>query len=141
LRREKVFTLPADTGYRHPTLSEVPVKIAISLALSSLYAYIVYLGFIFDVEGAQNIIKLYVFAICLPVGLIAALSDDVRRMMAKNPAKPEWPMKLSLVMSLLCIGVIAWTGHMVTAVCYLIAVGCFYSAMAEVSKIRNEAHA
>jgi hypothetical protein len=137
----KGLTLPADTGYRRPTLSEVPVKIAISLALSALYAYIVYLGFICGVEGAQNIIKLYVFAICLPVGLVATFSDDVQRGLAKNPANPEWLMNLSLAMSLLYIGVIAWTGHMVTAACYLIAVGCFYSAMAEVSKIRNEAHA
>ena len=117
------------------------MKIAIRLALSALYAYIVYLGFICGVEGAQNIIKLYVFAICLPVGLVATFSDDLQRELAKNPANPEWLMNLSLVMSLLWIGVIAWTGHMVTAACYLIAVGCLHSAMAKVSKIRNESHA
>lgn len=76
-----------------------------------------YLGLISGVDGALYVVKFFVWAICLPVGL-SALSESVQKSLSKEPATGTLSRLISRLVAWSCLGVMIWTGHIATGVAW-----------------------
>ena len=93
------------------------IKILTNAALLLGMPTMTYLGFIGGIDGALYLVKFFVWAICLPVGLIA-LSDAAQKNMAKQP-RTGAPLRFAArLVAWGCLGVMIWTGHIATSVAW-----------------------
>lgn len=89
------------------------LKITVLAGLPAL----TYLGFFAGVEGARNVIQFFVWAVCLPLGLLA-LHPRVQEELAKKPESGKITEFFSWVVSLGVLVTLAWFGDVVTAVAW-----------------------
>jgi hypothetical protein len=76
-----------------------------------------YLGLLGGVDGALYVLKFFVWAICLPAGLIA-LTDAAQKNMAKEPDTGPLNKLAARLVAWGCLAVMIWTGHIATAVAW-----------------------
>lgn len=72
-----------------------------------------YLGLVAGVDGALYVMKFFVWAICLPVGLIA-LTEAAQKNMAKVPDNGPLNKMVARLVAWACLGMMIWTGHIAT---------------------------
>ena len=76
-----------------------------------------YLGLVAGVDGALYVMKFFVWAICLPVGLVA-LTDATQKIMAKEPDSGPLNKLAARLVAWACLGVMIWAGHIVTGMAW-----------------------
>ena len=103
-------------------------------------AALVYAGFINDVAGAQYIVKFFVWAFCLPLGLVAAFSGEFHKNLAKEPKTP-FRTAVSHMIAWATLGVLVWTGHVFTGAAWAVWMVCAASARIDSKKLRAESSA
>lgn len=96
-------------------------------------------GWLYNVDGARNVVQFFIWAILLPVGLVGIWSDDFAKNIAKDP-EPKWPLAwASRLLNWACLGLLIWTGSWATG----LALGIFMLAGAvvrnRVAEIRKAA--
>lgn len=91
-------------------------KILWWLALNGGFAAAVWFGFIEGVEGAQYVAKFWVWAVALPLGLLA-LTDDMQQKLAVEPPQP-FRRTVAHLVGWLALGVFVWNGHIATALAW-----------------------
>ena len=94
-----------------------------------------YLGLVAGVDGALYVMKFFVWAICLPAGLIA-LSDAAQKNMAKEPDTGSLNKLAARLVAWGCLGMMIWTGHMATGVAWGFYMMCTAVASEGVKKHR-----
>jgi hypothetical protein len=72
-----------------------------------------YLGLVAGIDGALYVAKFFVWAICLPVGLLA-LTDAAQKNMAKEPDAGPLNKMAARLATWACLGMMIWTGHIAT---------------------------
>jgi hypothetical protein len=111
-------------------LRSLPLLIGLPLA--------VYFGMIAGVDGARHLVLFYVWAMALPVGLIS-LFDVIQIHIAKRPAPHPIRKFVGQVVTWGSLGVLIWTGYIVTAVAYAISMVCIAIANDGIRKYREGA--
>ncbi len=94
-----------------------------------------YLGLIAGVDGALYVVKFFVWAICLPVGVIA-LTDAAHKNLAKGTKSNSLHKFAARLVAWSCLGVMVWTGHIATAVAWGLYMLCAAIAEAGAEKHR-----
>lgn len=89
-----------------------------------LMSAMTYLGFLAGVDGDRYVMQFFVWAICLPLGLIFAFSDEVQKKTAIEPARGAMTALAGRLVAWGCLGVMIWTGHIATAVAFGIHMLC-----------------
>ena len=95
-------------------------------------------GFVNGVDGALYVVKFFVWAICLPTGLLA-MSEQVQKALAKNPPPGALHKLASRITAWGVLGVMVWTGHIATACAWGFYLLCSFIASEGAKKLRAEA--
>lgn len=97
-------------------MSKKTIRFICAFSLASLMLFLTVFGFMYEIEGAQNIVIFWGwFVAALST---AALSDGVIEDIAKNPrAMPEW---LDSMFHISIIGILVWSGAFFTATAWTI---------------------
>lgn len=98
-------------------------KILIQAALLIGMPTLTYLGFLGGVEGAMYMVKFFVWAICLPVGLLA-LTEEAHKNLAKQSPSSGLHRFTSRIVAWCSLGIMVWTGHIATACAFGIYLLC-----------------
>jgi hypothetical protein len=95
------------------------------LVLNGGFAAGVWFGFVENIEGAQYLVKFWVWAIALPAGLLLLFSgEESAQKAAAIPPRPV-ATAMSLALAWAALGVFVWHGHAATAVAWSVwMVGC-----------------
>lgn len=105
----------------------------------AIWWFLLYSGFIDGIEGAKNVVRFFLWAVLVPMG-IWALTDHCAKVMAEqNNLIPATARAIRQASQVASIAVFAWTGHMFTAAALLfVAVsGLVHADM--VRKLRDDA--
>ena len=86
------------------------------LVLNGGFVAAVWYGFIEGIDGAQYIAKFWVWAVTVPMGLMA-LTDAMQKKLAAAPPTPVQSNVQQLI-AWLALGVFIWFGHIATAVAW-----------------------
>ena len=73
-----------------------------------------YIGFLDGVEGALYVVKFFVWAICLPVGLMG-FTDEAQKNLAKQPPNGPISRFIARAGAWCSLAMMVWTGHIATA--------------------------
>jgi hypothetical protein len=95
-----------------------------------------YLGLVAGVDGALYVTKFFVWAICLPLGLIA-LTDAAQKNMAKEPDTGPLNKMAAHLVAWACLGMMIWTGHIATGMAWGFYMLCCAIASEGVKKHRT----
>lgn len=98
----------------------------------------VYFGFVEGVPGAQNIALFAVWAVWLPL-CVLALTDTAVKGAAARPPPPAWYRRVNWALVLACVGVLAWAGAFVSAFALLAACACATAGRQAADKLRAAA--
>lgn len=109
-----------------------------SVFLNLVVAALFYYGFIEGIEGAQNVVKFFVWAIALPIGLML-FSKDLIKNVAENPAMPRAVNFLIRLIAWAELVVLLWSGHIATSIAWAFYMLCAGIARVQVEKCRKEA--
>ncbi|TXT39205.1 MAG: hypothetical protein FD135_2355 [Comamonadaceae bacterium] len=115
-------------------------KILIQMALLIGMPTLTYLGFLGGVEGALYMVKFFVWAICLPIGLLA-LTEKAQKNLAKQPASGALYRFAARIVAWTVLGIMVWTGHIATACAWGLYLLCAAIAGEGAKKHRAEAEA
>jgi len=113
-------------------------KILIQMALLIGMPTMTYLGFMGGVEGALYLVKFFVWAMCLPLGLMA-LTEHAQKSLAKQPANSALFRFASRIAAWSALGVMVWTGHIATACAWGFYMLCMAIASEGTKKQRDAA--
>lgn len=97
-----------------------------------------YLGFFGGVEGALYVVKFFVWATSVPVGLIA-LTDTMQKKLAEQPPKGRVVRFIDRTVSWCMLAMMVWTGHLATATAWGFFMLCAAVARASADEIRATA--
>ncbi|MDD5028504.1 MAG: hypothetical protein PHH58_03225 [Rhodoferax sp.] len=109
-------------------------KILIQAALLIGMPTLTYLGFLGGVEGALYMVKFFVWAICLPIGLLA-LTQTAQKNMAKLAPIGRLRRVAQNIVVWTVLGVMVWTGHIATACAW-----CFYMLCTAIASEGTKKH-
>ena len=112
-------------------MSKTLIRAALLLGMPTM----TYLGLGGGVDGALYVMKFFVWAICLPVGLIA-LTDVAQKGMAKTPDSGALNKLAARLVAWACLGMMIWTGHIATGVAWGFYMLCAAIAYEGVKKHR-----
>lgn len=115
-------------------------KTLIQIAFLTGMPTMTYLGFLGGVEGALYVVKFFVWAICLPVGL-SALTQQQQKDMAKQPVSRGLFRFASRIVAWSVLGMMVWTGHIATACAWGFFLLCSAIAAEGVKRHRAAAEA
>ena len=104
------------------------------IVINAGMAALVYAGFILGVEGAQYVVKFFVWAFCLPLGLIS-LTDAMQKKLAEERPTPIRGA-LGRLVAWCSLAVFVWTGHVVTAGAWALWMLCAAVARESAKKYR-----
>lgn len=96
-----------------------------------------YYGAVEGIPGAQNMLMFFIWAICLPIGLLA-LHPTMHKSLAEKPPTPI-ASGLSHCVGFAILGILIWTGHMATGVAWGFYLFCAAVANHEAKKLRAQA--
>ena len=106
------------------------------LTFNAGVAAALWFGFWQGVDGAQYVAKFFVWAWCMPLGLIALCSDDFQKRMAKEPKNGARHF-VGRVIAWAALGTFVWTGHIFTAVAWSVWMLCAAATRVAVDKLRQ----
>lgn len=112
------------------------IRIALLIGLPTM----TYLGFLGGIEGALYVVKFFVWAICLPVGLIALTETAQNDMAQQSPSGGLFRFAWRIV-AWSALGVMLWTGHIATACAWGFYILCSATAAEGVKRHRAAAEA
>lgn len=108
------------------------------LAVKTCFAAALWFGFWQGVDGAQYVVKFFVWAWCLPLGLIALGSRDLHRDAAKTPETGGRARKfINQAFAWATLGALVWTGHVVTAGAWAVWMFCAAATDSAVKRLRE----
>lgn len=84
-----------------------------ALAITFTILALAYFGVIQGVQGAKNILLFVIWAVCLPVGLIA-MHPAMHMALAEDPPQPI-ASAISRIVHWSLLLLLLWTGHLATA--------------------------
>jgi uncharacterized membrane protein len=106
------------------------------LVMNGTFAALVYAGFVLGVDGAQNLVKFFIWFILLPLSPFL-LTDHAQRLILKEPPRLLLVF-LSRAMAWCVLSVLVWSGAWVTGAAYAVTM-LFFAFMREaVRKKRAE---
>lgn len=109
-------------------------SVFLNLAVAALFYY----GFVEGIEGAQNVVKFFVWAIALPIGLML-FSKDLIKSIAANPPMPKVVNFLIRLIAWAELVVLLWSGHIATSIAWAFYMLCAGIARVQIEKCRKEA--
>ena len=83
-------------------------------AMNGGFAAAVWFGFIEGVDGAQYLAKFWVWAVALPLGLVA-LTDEMQKRLGAEPSENALRRAVAHAIAWAALGVFVWHGHVATA--------------------------
>ena len=86
------------------------------LAMNGGFAAALWFGFVEGVDGAQYVAKFWVWAVAVPMGMMA-LSDTLQKKLAAEPPTPARAVVQHFI-AWFALGVFIWHGHIATAVAW-----------------------
>lgn len=107
----------------------------ISLSIALLFA--AYCGTIVGIPGALNILLFFIWAIYLPIGLLA-LHPTIHKAIAETPPRPI-ASNVSSCINLITLGILIWTGQLATGIALGFYLFCEAVANIEAKKLRTKA--
>lgn len=113
-------------------------KKLLEVALLVAVPCLTWAGFVNGVDGALYLVKFFVWAICLPVGLLG-LSTHMQQALAKEPPHGALQRLTSRTVAWGVLGVMVWTGHIATACAWGFYLLCSSIAREGAKKLRAEA--
>ncbi len=110
-------------------------KTLISLAFLAGMPTMTYLGLVAGVDGALYVTKFVVWAVCLPLGLLA-LTETIQKSLAQEPE--AWAIRKAAwrLVAWACLGMMVWTGHIATAMAWGLHMFCMAASSEGVKKLR-----
>ena len=103
------------------------------------FAALVYAGFVVGVDGAQYIVKLFVWAFYLPLGLLC-LTDAFQLRLAEEPPH-RVRTAAGICLAWVALFVFVWQGHIATGVAWSIWIVCAAIARSGAKLYREQASA
>lgn len=71
-------------------------------------------GWLYNVDGARNVVQFFIWVILLPAGVVGIWSDDIAKNIAKDPP-PKGPLAwASRLLNWACLVLLIWTGSWAT---------------------------
>lgn len=106
------------------------------LAVNIGFAATLWFGFWQGIEGAQYVAKFFVWAWCLPLGLIVLCSDDIQKRLAEMPENKLF-RSIDRAIAWAALGTFVWTGHIATGAAWGIWMICAAATVFAVQKLRK----
>jgi len=115
-------------------MSKKTIRFIRTFSLYSLILFLTIYGFIYEIEGDQNIIIFWAWFIAAMSTV--ALNDEVVRGIAENPLSlPEW---LESAFNVSIIGILVWNGSFFTATAWTIGFIVFGIARYRADKLLKD---
>lgn len=108
-----------------------------TMCLSLAMLACAYYGAVEGITGAQNVLMFFIWAICLPIGLLA-LHPSMHKALAEKRPTPI-ASALSRCVSFAILGILIWTGYIATGVAWGFYLFCAAVANHEAKKLRTQA--
>ncbi len=108
-----------------------------TMTLSLAMLACTYYGYVEGIPGAQNVLMFFIWAICLPIGLMA-LHPTMHKALAEKPPTPI-ASALSRCVSWAILSILIWTGHLAAGIAWGFYLFCAAVANHEVKKLRTQA--
>ena len=106
------------------------------LLTNGTFAALVYAGFVLGIDGAQNLVKFFIWFILLPLSPFL-LTEHVQKLILKESPWPALAF-LSRAMAWVVLGVLVWSGAWITGAAYAATMLCFAFMRETVRKKRAE---
>lgn len=109
------------------------------LAINGGFAGAVWFGFVEGVQGAQHLARFWIWAVAVPLGLLALAESTQKRLVQERPTPAR--AVVQRVIAWVALGILIWHGHIATAAAWAFWMVAEAVCRAGVKKKRAEAAA